>query len=304
VARVAPTVRAPDASDHGPRRTRNVGARTGACTRRASTSGVGACVGPDPGSDIGSGTVGEVRDTMDTTVGPSAARPDVLVVEDDGAVRRALERALPLHGFRVRSVGDGLAALAAIAESTPDAVILDVGLPGPDGLRLSRRLRQDGMDVPILMLTARAAVGQRVEGLEAGADDYLTKPFALEELVARLNALLRRTMPTQRPVLLRCGDVTLDADGHVVRRAGEPIDLTPTEFRLLELLLDVPGRVITRERLTDTLWDGVDVGPNAIEQHVASLRRKLEDGGGPRLVQTVRGLGYVARPAAGQVDGS
>jgi two-component system response regulator MprA len=241
---------------------------------------------------------------MDTTVGPSAARPDVLVVEDDGAVRRALERALPLHGFRVRSVGDGLAALAAIAESTPDAVILDVGLPGPDGLRLSRRLRQDGMDVPILMLTARAAVGQRVEGLEAGADDYLTKPFALEELVARLNALLRRTMPAQRPVLLRCGDVTLDADGHVVRRAGEPIDLTPTEFRLLELLLDVPGRVITRERLTDTLWDGVDVGPNAIEQHVASIRRKLEDGGGPRLVQTVRGLGYVARPAAGQVDGS
>lgn len=238
---------------------------------------------------------------MDAKSAPSEHRPDVLVVEDDGAVRRSLERALPLHGFDVRSVSDGLAALSAIVAKSPDVVILDVGLPGPDGLRLARRLRQDGFDVPILMLTARTAVAQRVEGLEVGADDYLTKPFSLEELVARLHALLRRARPHEGPVVLRCADVTVDVDGHVVRRAGAAIDVTPTEFALLELLLDPPGRVVTREQLNDLLWDGVDVGANAIEQHVASLRRKLEVGGAARIVQTVRGIGYVARPPDGDV---
>ena len=229
--------------------------------------------------------------------------PLVLVVEDDGAVRRSLERALPLHGFDVHSVGDGLAALSALTSRVPEVVILDVGLPGPDGLRLARRLRQDGFDMPILMLTARTDVGQRVAGLEAGADDYLTKPFSLEELVARLHALLRRARPREGTVILRCGDVTVDVDGHVVRRDGAVIDMTPTEFDLLEMLLDPPGRVITREHLNDTLWDGADVGANAIEQHVASLRRKLEARGAPRVVHTVRGLGYVARPPAdGPID--
>jgi two-component system, OmpR family, response regulator MprA len=231
-------------------------------------------------------------------------RPLVLLVEDDGAVRRSLERALALHGFDVRSVGDGLAALSELRSKVPEVVILDVGLPGPDGLRLARRLRQDGFDMPILMLTARTAVGQRVEGLEAGADDYLTKPFSLEELVARLHALLRRARSKEVAAVLRCGDVTMDVDGHVVRRDGAVIDVTPTEFDLLELLLDTPGRVITREHLNDALWDGSDVGANAIEQHVASLRRKLEARGAPRVVHTVRGLGYVARPPVdGPVDG-
>lgn len=229
--------------------------------------------------------------------------PFVLVIEDDGAVRRSLERALSLHGFDVHGVADGLAALRALTSRMPEVVVLDVGLPGPDGLRIARRLRQDGFDMPILMLTARTAVEHRVEGLEAGADDYLTKPFSLEELVARLHALLRRARPKEGAVVLRCGDVTVDVDGHVVRRDGAVIDVTPTEFDLLELLLDPPGRVITREHLNDTLWDGADVGANAVEQHVASLRRKLEARGAPRVVHTVRGLGYVARPPAdGPVD--
>lgn len=222
--------------------------------------------------------------------------PLVLVVEDDGAVRRSLERALPLHGFRVHAVPDGLEALAAIGHERPAAVILDVGLPGPDGLRIAERLRADGDDVPVLMLTARDAVGDRVAGLEAGADDYLTKPFALEELVARLHALLRRVTPSDGPVRLRVGDLVVDVDGRTVRRGEHTIPLTPTEFAILELLAATPGRVVTRARIADAVWDGEDVGPNALEQHVAGLRRRLEADGASRLVHTVRGVGYVVRP--------
>ena len=222
--------------------------------------------------------------------------PLVLVVEDDGAVRRSLERALPLHGLRVRAVGDGLAALAAIGHEHPSVVVLDVGLPGPDGLRIAERLRADGDPVPVLMLTARDAVRDRVAGLEAGADDYLTKPFALEELVARLHALLRRGIVPDGPRRLRVGDVVVDVDGRTVHRGDRAIDLTPTEFAILELLAATPGRVITRERIVDAVWDDVEVGPNALEQHVAGLRRRLEVDGAPRVVHTVRGVGYVARP--------
>ena len=230
---------------------------------------------------------------------PGAPPVDVLVVEDDGAVRRSLERALGLHGFAVRSAPDGLEALRRIAEREPDLMVLDVGLPGPDGMRLAERLRRDGMTTPILMLTARDGVGDRVAGLESGADDYLVKPFALEELVARLRALLRRTPAAvaARADLLRAGDLVMDVDAHVVRRGERGVALTPTEFRILAVLLDPPGRVATRERLADEVWDGADVGANALEQQVAGLRRRLEEGGAPRLVHTVRGLGYVVRPA-------
>jgi len=222
--------------------------------------------------------------------------PLVLVVEDDGAVRRALERALPLHGLRVASAADGLEALAAMAVEAPAVVVLDVGLPGPDGLSIVQRLRSDGSGVPVLMLTARDTVGDRVAGLESGADDYLTKPFALEELVARLRALLRRGGAPDGPERRRVADVVVDLDAHAVHRAGREVVLSRTEFAILELLVDPPGHVVTREHLSDVLWDGVDVGANALDQHVAGLRRRLEADGGSRVVHTVRGVGYVARP--------
>jgi len=222
--------------------------------------------------------------------------PLILVVEDDGAVRRSLERALPLHGFRVRAVADGLEALAAIGQEHPAALVLDVGLPGPDGLRIAQRLRADGDAVPVLMLTARETVDDRVAGLEAGADDYLTKPFALEELVARLRALLRRGVPATDRTLLRVADLVVDVDGRSVQRAERRVELTPTEFALIELLASASGRVLTREHIIDAVWGDVEVGANALEQQIAGLRRRLEEGGEARLVHTVRGVGYVVRP--------
>jgi two-component system response regulator MprA len=223
----------------------------------------------------------------------------VLIVEDDGAVRRALVRALSLHGFVVRAVPDGLEALKALVVEEPDLLVLDVGLPGPDGTRLAQRLRADGYRVPILMLTARGEIEDRVAGLESGADDYLTKPFALDELVARIRALLRRSAgtgtdgPARR--ILRVGEVELDVEGHTVHSAGTLVAVTPSEFALLELLMAAPGRVRSRDLLSDELWGTDAVGPNALEQHVAGLRRRLEATGAKRIVHTVRGLGYVAR---------
>ena len=216
----------------------------------------------------------------------------VLVVDDDDAVRDALDRALRLDGYKVRLAPDGRAALEALADEPPDAVVLDVLMPEPDGLEVCRRLRAAGDRTPVLLLTARDAVPDRVRGLDAGADDYLVKPFALEELTARLRALLRRT-GTPQAETLRYQDLRLDTGGHTVERAGRPIELTRTEFLLLELLLRHPRQVLTRGQIFDHVW-GYDFGPssNSLEVYVGYLRRKL---GEPRLIQTVRGVGYVLR---------
>jgi two-component system, OmpR family, response regulator MprA len=221
--------------------------------------------------------------------------PLVLLVEDDGAVRRSLERALPLHEFRVIAVNDGLHALQALAAEHPDVVLLDVGLPGPDGIAITERLRDDGDAVPILMLTARTTVADRVSGLDAGADDYLTKPFALDELIARIHALLRRRTPDEPIKRLRFLDVTLDLSQRTVDRAGTPVPLTPTEFLLLSVLMSAPKRILTRDQLWEYVWGETETNPNRLEQHIAGLRRKLEADGAPRIVQTVRGVGYTVR---------
>jgi two-component system response regulator MprA len=220
----------------------------------------------------------------------------ILVVDDDAAVRRSLEHALRRDGYDVSLAGDGASALAAHGEFRPDAVVLDVLMPEPNGLEVCRSLRGGGCDTPILMLTARDLVTDRVAGLDAGADDYLTKPFALEELRARLRALLRRS--GARSEVLRFADVSLDLGACTAERAGHRLQLTKTELSLLELFLRNPRRVLGRTQIFESVW-GYDFGPesNALWVYVSYLRAKLEAGGGPRLIQTVRGLGYVLREA-------
>jgi len=220
----------------------------------------------------------------------------ILVVDDEPAVRDAVRRALVLSGYSVDVADGGGAAVAALAAEAPDAVVLDVAMPEVDGLEVCRRLRASGDRTPVLMLTARDTVADRVEGLDAGADDYLVKPFALEELLARLRALLRRTGPTEPGALLRFADLELDPAARTVTRAGRRVDLTRTEFALLELLLRNPRVVLTRSVIHERIW-GYDFGPgsNALGVYVGYLRRKLEAGGESRLIQTVRGVGYVLR---------
>jgi two-component system response regulator MprA len=219
----------------------------------------------------------------------------ILVVDDEPSVRDALDRALRLDGYRVQLAGDGEQALERLAEEPPDAVVLDVLMPEPDGLEVCRRLRAAGDRTPVLLLTARDAVPDRVKGLDAGADDYLVKPFALEELSARLRALLRRSGAPVGEVLKHAG-LKLDPGGHTVERDGRPVELTRTEFLLLELLLRHPRQVLTRSQIFEHVW-GYDFGTssNSLEVYVGYLRRKLEAGGEPRLVHTVRGVGYVLR---------
>ena len=219
----------------------------------------------------------------------------VLVVDDEPAVRTALERALRIEGYDVELAEDGLEALQRLAAHTPDAVVLDVLMPNVDGLEVCRRIRAADDQTPVLMLTARDAVGDRVAGLDAGADDYLVKPFALEELHARLRALLRR-VGVNDAGSLRFSDVTMDTGTREVRRGERRIDLTRTEFLLLELFLRNPRPVLTRSVIFDRVWD-YDFGPrsNALEVYVSYLRRKLEADGEPRLIHTVRGVGYVLR---------
>jgi len=219
----------------------------------------------------------------------------VLVVDDEPAVRTALERALRLEGYDVELAADGAEALRRLSAHAADAVVLDVLMPHVDGLEVCRRLRAADDRTPVLMLTARDAVGDRVAGLDAGADDYLVKPFALEELHARLRALLRRASSGETDVL-RFADLSLDLGPRQVHRGERRIDLTRTEFLLLELFLRNPRQVLTRSIIFDRVWD-YDFGPrsNALEVYVSYLRRKLEAGGEPRLIHTVRGVGYVLR---------
>lgn len=222
----------------------------------------------------------------------------VLVVDDEPAVRTALERALRAEGYSVALAADGREALEAVAHGAPDVMVLDVLMPALDGLQTCRELRARGDRTPVLMLTARDAVLDRVEGLDAGADDYLLKPFALEELLARIRALLRRTDMDDQPVSF--AGLDLDPATRDVVRAGRRIELTRTEFLLLELLLRNPRRVLTREVIFDRVW-GYDFGPssNSLEVYVGYLRRKTEAGGEPRLIHTVRGVGYVLKGAEG-----
>lgn len=220
----------------------------------------------------------------------------LLVVDDEPAVRDALARALRLEGYEVELAADGREALAALAARPADVVVLDVLMPGLDGLEVCRRLRADGDRTPILMLTARVDVSDRVAGLDAGADDYLPKPFALDELLARLRALLRRSGAGDREPSLRFADLVLDPGAREVRRGERQIELTRTEFELLDLFMRNPGQVLTRSLIFERVW-GYDFGPtsNSLEVYVGYLRRKTEAGGEPRLIQTVRGVGYALR---------
>jgi two-component system, OmpR family, response regulator MprA len=220
----------------------------------------------------------------------------VLVVDDERAVRESLRRALELEGYEVELAEDGDVALARLASNgQPDAVILDVMMPTLDGLEVCRRLRRAGNAVPVLMLTARAEVDSRVAGLDAGADDYLPKPFALEELLARLRALLRRSAGATDEIL-RFDDLELDPRTREVRRGGQRVELTRTEFNLLELFMRNPRQVLTRSTIFERVW-GYDFGfaSNSLDVYIGYLRRKTEAGDMPRLIQTVRGVGYALR---------
>ncbi len=220
--------------------------------------------------------------------------PVVLLVEDEDAVRVATARALVLDGYLVETAEDGADALARLARLDPDVVLLDVMLPGLDGLEVLRNLRAEGRRTPVLMRTAKGEVGDRVAGLDAGADDYLTKPFAIDELTARLRALLRRSGATDE--MLRHGELELEPAPREGRRGGRRVDLTRTEFNLLELFLRNPRIVLSRLVIYERVW-GYDFGPgsHALDVYIGDLRRKLEAAGEPRLIHTVRGTGYALR---------
>ena len=227
--------------------------------------------------------------------------PRVLVVDDDRAVRESLRRSLEFNGYAVSLASDGAEALASIAGSLPDALVIEVMMPRLDGVETTRALRTAGNDLPILVLTARDSVGDRVEGLDAGADDYLTKPFALEELLARLRALLRRAQPSTADdslddEVLSFSDLSLNPATREVRRGERSIDLTRTEFTLLEMFLHRPRRVLDRSFILEEVW-GYDfpTTANSLEVYVGYLRRKTEAEGEPRLIHTVRGVGYVLK---------
>jgi two-component system response regulator MprA len=224
----------------------------------------------------------------------------VLVVDDEPGMRAALERALRIERYDVRLAADGHEALALLADGSPDAIVLDVAMPDVDGLEVCRRLRAAGDRTPVLMLTARDAVDDRVAGLDAGADDYLVKPFALRELQARLRALLRRT-EASRAGVLRFSDLELDPVAREVRRGARAIELSRTEFNLLELFLEHPRQVLTRSQIFERVW-GYDFGAtsNALGVYMGYLRRKTEGGGEPRLLHTVRGVGYILRDGQAQ----
>jgi two-component system, OmpR family, response regulator MprA len=229
---------------------------------------------------------------------PPQTHSRVLVVDDDRAVRESLRRSLEFNGYAVALASDGAEALASISGSAPDVVVMDVMMPRLDGLEATRALRKAGNDVPILVLTARDAVGDRVEGLDAGADDYLTKPFALQELLARLRALLRRVVPHEDAPdeTLTFADMSMDMATREVRRGDRLVELTRTEFALLEMFLRRPRRVLERSFILEEVW-GYDfpTTANSLEVYVGYVRRKTEAEGEPRLIHTVRGVGYVLK---------
>jgi two-component system response regulator MprA len=228
----------------------------------------------------------------------ASVKPHVLVVDDDKAVRESLRRSLEFNGYSVSLAADGIEALAGIGGILPDVVVMDVMMPRLDGIETTKSLRKAGNDVPILVLTARDAVGDRVEGLDAGADDYLTKPFALQELLARLRALLRRVVPAEGDdhEVLAFADLSMDLATREVRRADRQMELTRTEFTLLEMFLRRPRRVLERSFILEEVW-GYDfpTTANSLEVYVGYLRRKTEAEGESRLIHTVRGVGYVLK---------
>ncbi len=223
----------------------------------------------------------------------------ILVVDDDARIAASVRRALSYEGYEVAIVHDGPAALAEAGRRPPDLVVLDVMLPGLDGVEVCRRLREGGADAAILMLTARTEVPDRVAGLDAGADDYLVKPFAYEELLARVRTLLRRRSPAAAEVL-RCADLEVEVGPMEVRRGARPVELTALEFRVLEYLLRNQRLVQTRSQILTEVW-GLDAETtsNVVDVYVRYLRRKLEEGGEPRLIHTIRGVGYVLKAPAG-----
>ena len=221
----------------------------------------------------------------------------LLVVDDDPKILSMMRRGLIFAGYDVVTVDSGEEALRHAMVSVPDLVVLDVMLPGIDGFEVCRRLRSAEPRLPILLLTARDRVPDRVAGLDAGADDYLVKPFAFDELLARIRALLRRTSTDSQEVLVS-GDLRVDTSSHDVTRGERRIDLTLTEYQLLEYLLRHQRQVLSRERIYDAIWgDEMVIGSNVIDVYIKRLREKLEAGGEPRLIQTVRGVGYTLRPA-------
>jgi two-component system, OmpR family, response regulator len=241
---------------------------------------------------------------MKTVPGHELRRADgqrvrVLVVDDEATLTELLSMALRLEGWEIRSAADGFGAVQAARAFQPDAVVLDMMLPDMDGLEVLRRLRAQASDVPVLFLTAKDAVEDRIAGLTGGGDDYVTKPFSLEEVVARLRGLLRRTNVTVRAedTVLTVGDLTLDEDSHEVRRAGEPIALTATEFELLRFLMRNPRRVLSKAQILDRVWN-YDFGgqANVVELYISYLRKKIDAGRAP-MIHTMRGAGYVLKPA-------
>lgn len=220
----------------------------------------------------------------------------VVVAEDDPSVRNAVERVLDLEGYQVKTANDGNAALDLIVSSKPHAVVMDVMMPFADGLTVTRELRHRGNRTPVLLLTARHEVGDRVAGLDAGADDYLVKPFAVDELLARVRALLRRYESPKSAAVMSLGDLSMDVNKREVKRGGKVLDLTKTEFDLLHILLEQQDIVLSREYLYEHIWGfNFETNSKSLDVYIGYLRRKLDDSGEEKLLHTVRGVGYVMR---------
>jgi two-component system response regulator MprA len=239
---------------------------------------------------------GLLADTVNDVKSAANAEFLVVVAEDDPSVRTAVERVLDLEGYQVQTANDGNSALELIVSSKPHAVVMDVMMPFIDGLTVTRELRQRGNRTPVLLLTARHEVGDRVAGLDAGADDYLVKPFAVDELLARLRALLRRYESPTSAAVMSISDLTMDVNKREVKRGGKVLDLTKTEFDLLHILLEQKDIVLSREYLYEHIWGfSFETNSKSLDVYIGYLRRKLDDSGDEKLLHTVRGVGYVMR---------